>query len=205
MPNGPARACRPSSNGRPRVGAPGICADDRPRLAMDALVLRPLSRLPAAGRAVAANTTASSWSASWCCAAAAAPRRPGTRGPPTAISFRRRRAGSSRACGSPGTRMLTRGLIELATAATSPAPRRRATAVATLRHDLIAGAEPRPRSISPKYFYDARGSALFDRICELPEYYPTRTELASCAACAARSPRRSGPTRGNRRVRRRAR
>jgi dimethylhistidine N-methyltransferase len=39
----------------------------------------------------------------------------------------------------------------------------------------LAGA--RPRSISPKYFYDGRGSQLFDRICELPEYYPTRTEL----------------------------
>ena len=36
----------------------------------------------------------------------------------------------------------------------------------------------RPRSISPKYFYDVAGSRLFDRICELPEYYPTRTELA---------------------------
>ena len=36
----------------------------------------------------------------------------------------------------------------------------------------------RPRSIAPKYFYDAAGSALFDRICELPEYYPTRTEIA---------------------------
>jgi len=35
-----------------------------------------------------------------------------------------------------------------------------------------------PRSISPKYFYDAEGSRLFDRICELPEYYPTRTELS---------------------------
>jgi dimethylhistidine N-methyltransferase len=36
----------------------------------------------------------------------------------------------------------------------------------------------RPHSISPKYFYDAPGSVLFDRICELPEYYPTRTEAA---------------------------
>lgn len=31
--------------------------------------------------------------------------------------------------------------------------------------------------LSPMYFYDAEGSKLFDRICELPEYYPTRTEL----------------------------
>jgi dimethylhistidine N-methyltransferase len=33
------------------------------------------------------------------------------------------------------------------------------------------------KTISPKHFYDRRGSGLFDRICELPEYYPTRTEL----------------------------
>jgi dimethylhistidine N-methyltransferase len=58
--------------------------------------------------------------------------------------------------------------------------------------DLLAALEHRPRSISPKYFYDAAGSALFDRICELPEYYPTRTELAilsdSAAAMAERLP-----------------
>lgn len=44
-------------------------------------------------------------------------------------------------------------------------------------HDLLAGLTRRPRRIAPKYFYDAAGSALFERICELPEYYPTRTEL----------------------------
>ena len=33
-----------------------------------------------------------------------------------------------------------------------------------------------PRSLSPKYFYDERGSRLFDQICTTPEYYPTRTE-----------------------------
>ncbi|WP_206956967.1 L-histidine N(alpha)-methyltransferase [Trinickia acidisoli] len=44
------------------------------------------------------------------------------------------------------------------------------------RRDLLAGLSKTPRSIAPKYFYDAEGSALFDRICELPEYYPTRTE-----------------------------
>ena len=33
-----------------------------------------------------------------------------------------------------------------------------------------------PRAIPPKYFYDARGSELFDLICTTPEYYPTRTE-----------------------------
>jgi len=41
-----------------------------------------------------------------------------------------------------------------------------------------------PRSLPPKYFYDARGSVLFDRICDTPEYYPTRTEDALLARCA---------------------
>lgn len=49
--------------------------------------------------------------------------------------------------------------------------------LSTFEHDLIAGLSKTPRSVSPKYFYDAAGSALFDRICTLPEYYPTRTEL----------------------------
>jgi dimethylhistidine N-methyltransferase len=49
---------------------------------------------------------------------------------------------------------------------------------AEFARDLKLALAARPRSISPKYFYDAQGSALFDRICELPEYYPTRTELA---------------------------
>jgi len=51
-------------------------------------------------------------------------------------------------------------------------------------HDFLAGLAARPRSISPKYFYDAEGSRLFDRICELPEYYPTRTELGILERCA---------------------
>ena len=50
--------------------------------------------------------------------------------------------------------------------------------------DLVAALSERPHSISPKYFYDARGSQLFDRICELPEYYPTRTEVAILTAHA---------------------
>lgn len=38
------------------------------------------------------------------------------------------------------------------------------------------GLRQRPKSIAPKYFYDAHGSHLFDLICTTPEYYPTRTE-----------------------------
>jgi dimethylhistidine N-methyltransferase len=44
--------------------------------------------------------------------------------------------------------------------------------------DLLACLGEQPHAISPKYFYDAHGSRLFDRICELPEYYVTRTELS---------------------------
>ncbi len=44
--------------------------------------------------------------------------------------------------------------------------------------DVMAGLSRFPKEIPCKYFYDERGSALFDRICELPEYYPTRTEIA---------------------------
>ena len=43
---------------------------------------------------------------------------------------------------------------------------------------LRDGLRGEPRGVAPKYFYDRQGSALFDRICELPEYYPTRTEFA---------------------------
>lgn len=44
--------------------------------------------------------------------------------------------------------------------------------------DLHAALGRVPKAISPKYFYDETGSKLFEQICELPEYYPTRTELA---------------------------
>ncbi|HEY4123130.1 MAG TPA: L-histidine N(alpha)-methyltransferase [Rhizomicrobium sp.] len=42
--------------------------------------------------------------------------------------------------------------------------------------DLIGGLRGKLKEIPCKYFYDARGSELFDRICRLPEYYQTRTE-----------------------------
>ena len=46
------------------------------------------------------------------------------------------------------------------------------------RRALVAGLLGSPAAIAPKYFYDALGCALFGAICELPEYYPTRTERA---------------------------
>lgn len=45
-------------------------------------------------------------------------------------------------------------------------------------HDVLEGLHNRHKHLPCKYFYDARGSALFDRICQLDEYYVTRSELA---------------------------
>ncbi len=53
------------------------------------------------------------------------------------------------------------------------------------REELAAGLLARPAAVAPKFFYDALGSRLFDAICELPEYYPTRTEAAIFASHAA--------------------
>ena len=44
--------------------------------------------------------------------------------------------------------------------------------------EVIDGLSDRPKTLPCKFFYDERGSQLFDAICELPEYYPTRTEIA---------------------------
>src|SRR5437762_8461932 len=46
-----------------------------------------------------------------------------------------------------------------------------------LLSDVIAGLSSDPRTLPCKYFYDERGAALFQKICELPEYYVTRTEI----------------------------
>jgi dimethylhistidine N-methyltransferase len=47
----------------------------------------------------------------------------------------------------------------------------------TFRQDVMAGLSKKKKSIPAKYFYDARGSRLYDEICGLDEYYPTKTEL----------------------------
>src|SRR5438105_15643442 len=46
------------------------------------------------------------------------------------------------------------------------------------RRAIVAGLLASPSTIAPKHFYDSVGCALFGAICELPEYYPTRTERA---------------------------
>jgi L-histidine Nalpha-methyltransferase len=56
---------------------------------------------------------------------------------------------------------------------------------ASLRADALAGLTASPKSLPPKWFYDAQGSALFEKITELPEYYPTRAERSILRAAAA--------------------
>jgi len=58
--------------------------------------------------------------------------------------------------------------------------------------DVLAGFSKPQKSIPCTYFYDQAGSLLFEQITQLPEYYPTRTELAILQACA---PQISGRTR----------
>jgi len=54
-----------------------------------------------------------------------------------------------------------------------------------LRADALAGLSATPKTLPPKWFYDAQGSALFEKITELPEYYPTRAERSILRAAAA--------------------
>lgn len=60
-----------------------------------------------------------------------------------------------------------------------------ATDERTLAEDVLDGLTRPFKELPPKHFYDARGSELFELICALPEYYPTRTERAILAARAA--------------------
>jgi dimethylhistidine N-methyltransferase len=54
----------------------------------------------------------------------------------------------------------------------------RAVDAAAERAELIRGLRAQPATLPPKYFYDELGCALYGAICQLPEYYPTRTEVA---------------------------
>jgi L-histidine N-alpha-methyltransferase len=63
---------------------------------------------------------------------------------------------------------------------------------ASLRKDALAGLTAVPKSLPPKWFYDAQGSALFEKITELPEYYPTRAERSILQAVAPDIAARTG-------------
>lgn len=63
----------------------------------------------------------------------------------------------------------------------------------TFRDDVIQGLGATPKALSPKYFYDERGSRLFEAICAQPEYYLTRTEEGILAGAAAEIAALVGP------------
>src|SRR5580692_5988855 len=71
--------------------------------------------------------------------------------------------------------------------------RRASKALRVFFRDAIDGLRTRPKSLPCKYFYDQRGSKLFDRICQLDEYYLTRSELAIMDRFAAEMGAQIGP------------
>jgi dimethylhistidine N-methyltransferase len=91
--------------------------------------------------------------------------------------------------------MLTRTLIniEAGREAADSRPSDDDSLVGEFAHDLMRALASQPRTVSPKYFYDEEGSRLFDRICELPEYYPTRTELGILTHAAGDIAAQMGP------------
>jgi dimethylhistidine N-methyltransferase len=70
----------------------------------------------------------------------------------------------------------------LARVALVPEPHPSKTAFAA---EVVAGLTSEPKTLPAKHFYDTNGSRLFERITELPEYYPTRTELQILSSHAA--------------------
>ena len=63
---------------------------------------------------------------------------------------------------------------------------------AAMRRDVVRGLQATPKELPSKYFYDEEGSALFDAITRLPEYYPTRTERSILVDRAGEIAARSG-------------
>ncbi|HTT04850.1 MAG TPA: ergothioneine biosynthesis protein EgtB [Steroidobacteraceae bacterium] len=66
--------------------------------------------------------------------------------------------------------------LRLALDVASAGPRRAKSAHAALRADVIQGLAKKPKAVPSRWLYDDRGSALFEQITQLEEYYPTRTE-----------------------------
>src|ERR1043166_4042622 len=132
------------------------------------------------------NTTGNSCATSMSCAAVHVLLPVLTYAVPIAISFNRKNAGSSLESDSHATQNDLVGRDRRARrfrfftmtgdSITAP-PQVSATESAEFLSDVIAGLSSNPRTIPCKYFYDEHGAALFQSICELPEYYVTRTEL----------------------------
>src|SRR5216683_5635693 len=184
-PLGPASACPLNSNGRSprnpgtsrrnhlmprapiqRLSSLASCKTSGSGPQVLTIPIRATVRRPAQSE----NTTENSWSTRWCCAGARARHRRAMSARPIAISFRRRRAGNSVVFASQRTRdMSALGSIERLYDLEPSLDEFRAA--------VIAGLSRPQKTLPCKFFYDGEGSRLFDQICALPEYYPTRTEL----------------------------
>src|SRR5438552_1685174 len=138
-------------------------------------------------QARSANTTESSCVTSTFCGAVPARHRAATFAAPIAISFSRKNAGSLQESDSHAIqhelvgrdRRARRFFSNLTMAGDSlTAPQQISTLESSdFLADVIAGFSSSSRTLPCKYFYDERGAALFQKICELPEYYITRTEI----------------------------
>ena len=73
-------------------------------------------------------------------------------------------------------------------------PVRPTKTIPSLQDDVLTGLFTDDKQLPAKYFYDDKGSALFDQICDEPEYYPTRTEDALLARSAVDIISRAQPT-----------
>lgn len=63
-------------------------------------------------------------------------------------------------------------------------PEARVSSAKDFRDAVLLGLSQKQKSVPSRFFYDARGSELFERITELPEYYPTRTEIGLLKSCS---------------------
>ena len=118
---------------------------------------------------------------------------------PTAISSIPISAGSSWACGWPATpdgeRHPARHRRRPRAALRAARPRGSIRRAPILPSAVLAGFARKPRSLPCRFFYDARGSALFEEITQLPEYYPTRAETALLEAYGDEIAERMGDAR----------
>src|SRR5437899_10876844 len=138
-------------------------------------------------RARSVNTMGNSCAINTCCVVAPAPHHGAISAAPIAISFNRKNAGSLQASDSHATRnesvardrRARRSASNLTMAGDSlTAPQQISTLESSdFLANVIDGLSSSPRTLPCKYFYDERGAALFQKICELPEYYLPRSEI----------------------------
>src|SRR5690349_12758918 len=184
---GAASICPPKWNGKSLAGPANSTTPSESSGSGPAALTRP-TPVTVRPKARSANTMASSWSTSWCCAAHRWLRLPDTAALPIVTSSIPITAGSLPGCALPttptrifGIKAAQQGRVResvMNVRATALAEVHDVDEISAFARDVIDDLSRHPKRLSPKYFYDAAGSELFEEITRLPEYYPTRTELA---------------------------